>query len=206
MAGGHVLQVVGPDKVRVNRGARDGLTLGRSDLTLHPLLPSDDGKNLYIQTDIRLARARVVELRPNDATLLLHAVAAQVPVGSLVQYELEVPVGYEDDALFEVAAYDIEFRTLDQDLPLTTLSEVLHVAPAVGHAKVVQAMLAEIKKTAEMAREVFKVRVEGGTFHSMGLGEAFDQSKPEHVEAFLGFVRAFPGKYIAHRQGFQVLA
>lgn len=201
-AGGHVTKVLAPDRVVVSRGSDDGMALGRADLTLHPLLPSDDGKHNYLEVDIRIARGEVVEVRPTESVLRLSVIAEPVQVGAFVQYRWPMPAAWRHDPLLECAAMDIELRSLDRDEPMFRLADLLRQGPAVARPPIIAALHKEVLARAEMARDVYTVRVEGGDFHSLSLADAMARTTPAHIEKFLGFVRAFPGKYIGHRWKF----
>lgn len=201
-ASGRVLAMPSPQRAVLNRGAADGLVLGRSDLTVHPMLPSDDGKNVYVETNIRLARAKIVELRDRDCTLELSAIAEPVKVGAFVQFKWEVPPARSDDLLYEIGAYDIEFRWNDKDEPMFLWADATREPEATFKPRVLAVMLKEVKDLVELAGSVYTIRVEGGRFHGMSLGDAFAATQAQDIENFLNFVRAFPGKYLAHRWKF----
>ncbi len=182
-----------------SRGSDDGIVLGRDDLTVHPLLPSDDGKSKQLEIDIRIARAKVVEVRPTESVLQLSVIAEPVQVGAFVQYRWPVPAAWRDDALLECAALDIELRWHTRDEPMFRLADLLRQGPAIARPPILAAMHKEVLDLAELARTVYKVRVEGGDFHGLALSDAFARTTVADIEKFLGFVRAFPGKYIGHR-------
>lgn len=202
VGGGHILKVLSADRVVINRGQLDGLAADARRLAVFPVRRAKDGSNntnTEIDSDFLLARGAVVELGPETAVVQLSAAASPVEVGDYVELALPVPNGFAGDPLFELAALDIELRTLDHDAPLYRLSDLTRDPSPARKALILQAMMGEIKAQTALAKTVFTARIEGGRFHGLGLGEAFERTTPADVEVFLMFMRAFPGKYIAHR-------
>ena len=200
VGGGHVTQVLAGDKVVISHGKLHGLVGEAKDLAVFGVRKRlGDNANTELDADVRLARARVVELRPREAVLQLSAQATAVEVGDYVEHTIDVPAGLEDDPVFELAALDIGFRPLERDVAIYDLSEALQTATPAGRTLILQKMVAEVKAQAQLASQVFGERVEGGRFHGLQLGEAFDRTTADDMGEFLLFVRVFPGKYIAHR-------
>lgn len=63
-------------------------------------------------------------------------------------------------------------------------------------ADLAQKMLDELHSRAEIAKEVYTFRIEGGRFHGKFLADALLAAQPDDLKAFLHFVRSFPGKYV----------
>ncbi len=200
VGGGHVTQVLAPDRVVISHGRLDGLKADGKALPVFGVRKRPgDNANTELNGDLRLARGQVVELRDRDAVIQLSFQATAVVVGDYVEHAIDVPAGLEDDPVFELAALDIGFRELDRDQLIYDLSDVLQNATPAGREAVLTRMVAEVRAKAELAKEVFRERVEGGRFHAKGLGEAFAATTTEDMFEFLLFARVFPGKYIAHR-------
>lgn len=199
--GGHVVSVLSPKRVVINRGRLDGLSADAKKLALFPVRrdPRSSNNNTELDSDLLLARGAVVELRPDTAIVELSAVASAVAVGDFLEVQVPMPAVLAGDALFELAAMDIELRTLAQDAPIYRLSDLLQDPTQQRKDQILQLILKEIQAQTALAGEVFTARIEGGRFHGMKLQEAFAKTTTEDLQVFLMFVRAFPGKYIAHR-------
>lgn len=201
MGGGHVLSVLSPNRVVINRGQLDGLTAFAKRMAVLPVRRDarSSGSNTELDSDFLLARGAIVELRPDTAVVELSAMASAVAVGDYVECQVPMPDALAGDPLFELAALDIELRTLSLDAPMYRLSDLLQDPTQQRKDKILQLILLEIQAQTKLAGEVFTARIEGGRFHGMKLQEAFAKTTVADLQVFLMFVRAFPGKYIAHR-------
>lgn len=194
-AGGIVRQVQSPTRVLLDRGTADGVT-PTTTFSLHPRRRTADSTAPSLDTNIRLARGKVVSVADRTAVVELSVLTAPVQVGDYAMFVLQAPAAMAGDLLFELALLNIHFRTLDANDPLYTLATLrADAAPAVREA-LYDALLAEVKAQTVLAKAVLTTRIEGGRFHGQFLHEAFAAATRADVVMFLEFVRAFPSKYI----------
>lgn len=185
------------DMVVVDRGIKDGLSVGRADLVVHPLRKRFGEKSKSIDALTILAGARVEAVDEARATLRLVDRAGTVEVGDIVGWRVEVAEGLAEDPLFRVAAMDIVLKALDPAKPLYTLGERLADPSQTFGDALLERLLAEIKSRIALADKAFKRKdIPGGRFHGISLSEAFRRTTKQDVLDFLIFVDGFPGKYI----------
>src|SRR5690606_32278634 len=88
---------------------------------LFPMRKSEESQYAHVDFDVRIARARVVEVHDDRAVVALEAVADTVEVGTYFWYQLAVPEQLASSALFRVTALGIELRPQYEDrLYITT--------------------------------------------------------------------------------------
>jgi CHAT domain-containing protein/Flp pilus assembly protein TadD len=193
---GRVLEVIDATTVRVNRGRAEGLKPGADDLSLYPVRPDAEGTRSFGGPE-RLARARVESLEEHSALVKLSAVTSPVQVGDALGYWIDVDKARLGEPLFRLAMFDVGLRTLESKEPLYGLAELLVAPPEAWRTRLLDALVAEIHEHADLAAQVHTRRIEGGRFHGKTLQEAFKATRHEELLAFLGFVSALPGKYVA---------
>lgn len=200
VGGAHVTRVLAADRVVISHGRLDGLLPDAAKLPVFGVRrTSPTNTSSEFNGDVLLARAKVIALRDREAEVQLSVQATAVELGDYVEHAIVVPSGMEDDPLFELAAMDILLRELSADTVIYELADILATPTEAGKSAILQRMVMEIRAQADLAKSVLTDRIEGGRFHGNSLAEAFAKTTPDDVRAFLLFVRAFPGKYIAHR-------
>ncbi|HEX8434358.1 CHAT domain-containing protein, partial [Archangium sp.] len=190
---GRVVEVIDATTMRVNRGRAEGLTREVRVLRIFPMRENDQGQRV-LGYPVLLAFARLASLEEHSAVLKLSMVTSPVRKGDVLGYRFVVTEAQRDDPLFELALKDVVFRHLDDETLFYELGDILGVPPEAWRARVLDAMVAEIRAQAQRAR--FTERVEGGRFHGQSLQEALAATGPEDVLAFSDYVRAFPAKYV----------
>lgn len=197
LAGTRVEELLPGGKIRIPRGKLHGLQPTAKNLTVHPMRIPPGGTSRSLKTDFRLARADVIQLDERSAVLQLHHQGDPVEVGDYVEFELRAPEILRGDALFEVAAMDVMLRRLHDKTTLYELDELLRDPSPAKRTEVLERLTQEVRQHADLAKQVYDKRVEGGLFHGKQLHEAIAATTPETMARFVGFVRAFPGKYTA---------
>jgi CHAT domain-containing protein len=185
-------------RVVLTRGAAEGLAVGMDDLVLSPMGLEPGATTSTVDFSVRLARGRVVAVTDRKATLELRAISGEIAVDSYVGYVLQVPQALADSDLVRVTALDIAFRRLDSEEPIVSVASLLAKPTAATLDAAIAALVVEIHAQAVKARGVRTERIEGGRFHGLNLGEAFERTSAEDVSDFITFVAEFPGKYIGH--------
>lgn len=185
-------------RVVLTRGAAEGLAMGMDDLELSPMRVAPGAKTSVVDFSVRLARGRVVAVTDRKATLELRGVAGDIEVDNYVGYVLHVPHSLAGSDLVRITALDVGLRRLGSEEPIVSLAALLARPTAATLDAAVAALVAEIHAQAAMARTVRTERIEGGRFHGLNLGEAFERTTASDVLDFITFVAEFPGKYIGH--------
>lgn len=189
---GEVVHVV------LTRGAAEGLAVGMDDLVLSPMRIEPGATTSVVDFSVRLARGRVVAVTDRKATLELRGVAGEVEVDTFVGYELRVPASLAGSDLVRITALDIGLRRLDSEEPIVSLAALLAKPTQATLDAAFADLVTEIRAQAVKARTVRTERIEGGRFHGLNLGEAFERTTADDVRDFVTFVAEFPGKYIGH--------
>ena len=198
MAGSRIDEVLPGDRVRIPRGKLHGLVAGTKNLTVHPMRPIAGTTTRALRTDTRLARADIVELQPSSAILQLHHQADPVEVGDYVEYAMQVPEALRGDAVFEASAMDVALRAMNTNQLLYGLEELLQQPTRANRDAILARMTVEVTKHADLAKDVWTKRIEGGIFHGKQLHQAMAATTPEHMAKFMGYLRAFPATYIGN--------
>ncbi len=192
---GRVLEVRDPSHVKVDRGSMDGLTAVATNLPIHPVRKIPGQSKANLDNSYWLAVGRVVSLGDHTATLELSHITEPVNPGDCFFYFLDVSPALREDTLFNVAARDTQFRKLGAQDPIYTLGDILADPSQEFHARIVGQFLDEVHSHAAHAGEVYKNRIEGGSFHGKTLREAFEQTTREQILAFLDYVWVYPASY-----------
>ncbi|MEZ4266003.1 MAG: CHAT domain-containing protein [Myxococcota bacterium] len=185
-------------RVVLTRGAAEGLTVGMDDLVVSPMRLEPGATSTTVDFSVRLGRGRVVAATDRKATLELRGVTGDIEVDSFVGYVLRVPPALAGSDLVRITALDVGLRGLDSEEPIVSLAALLDKPTLATVDAAIAKLLAEIHAQAVKARTVRTQRIEGGRFHGLNLGEAFERTTADDVRDFVTFVAEFPGKYIGH--------
>lgn len=115
--------------------------------------------------------------------------------------ELRIPKReVEPSLLGELMDYSIHFKSIWGE-PLTERNLFIYLGEATIQDRVFQALLEDVHTTADLFADdpqFTSTMVAGGRFDGMNLIEAMQAATSVDMRMFLGFVRDFPGKYMAH--------
>lgn len=198
-AGAHVIRVLGPDQVVINRGEAEGLTTSAADLRFSPMRTPPGSRNAFPDLNTTLARGRVIALGEHEATVALEGAKGEVPVGSFVSYVQPTPTTLARSALYGVLARDIQFTRLGQTAPIITLAELWENDDDSFQNAILDAMTDEVRARSGMAARVHNGRIAKGTFAGLTLETAFKRTTRGDLRAFARFVASYPAKYMNNR-------
>jgi CHAT domain-containing protein len=193
-----VSALIDASHLAIDRGALDGLRVGQDDPTVHPFRPTEGSSEPRVDAGTRLARAKVAQAAPHQATLELRLVADAIQPGDLVQYNIRAPPFWVDEPLLLVAARCGELVDL-QDKPVYSLAELL-ADPTPSNrdalldrfAAALQAMEPVAKQARAKLEQAGIKTMPGGQFKGLHLDEALAATKRSHVAAYLRHVADNP--------------
>lgn len=185
-------------RATIDKGKKAGLRVGDTG-EVFPMRTTEGSTYPQVDFDVRVARARVVELHDNRAVVALEAVADTVEVGAYFTYTLAVPDALASSALFRVTALGIELRPQYEDRLYVTTEAMLADPSQALVDKTLDAMIADIKAMKARVEEGLRDPIQEGKHHGKMAGQIVDELDRAQLLEFLLFVEGFPGKYIGHR-------
>lgn len=179
-------------RATVSKGKRAGIAVGAHG----QLFAAPAGKSA-ISLDVQLARATVVAVTDDTATISLEAIAEPVEVGAYFFYKLTVPPALAGSALFRITALGVELRGQSADTPIVTVEQML--ADPSRAPRAIDEMIADVRDIKESITSTLTTPFTEGKYRGKTAAQVIDGLDRAQVEEFLVFVEGFPGKYIAHR-------
>ncbi len=180
--------------VSMNRGATDGVRLGQDDPTLHPFRIRDGETEPRVDSGTRLARAKVIKLEANSATLELRSVAEAALVGDLIQYTTQVSLFWEGEPLFLVVARCGEMVDTNGN-PLLTLGELLANPTTSQRDAVVDRLVKSLISGRELALKAQTMLEKAGVktlplgrYKGLRFDEAIAATKADDVQDFIAYL------------------
>ncbi len=183
----------------IDRGLADGLLPG-SDGRLYE--NRGDESSADLEWSMVIAMGRVCDIDSHQAIVLLSGIQTPVKAGDCFEGACSVEESARDRTLYAIAANDITFTHLEGDAPFFTYARLRQDRDGRYAAVVVDSLLAEIHRNAELAASVDEGVIHGGMFDGRILSDAFAAATREHLNAFLEFVRYYPGKYLLNTYRF----
>ncbi len=196
--GGHVVRIIDEQHVEINRGSSEWLCADQRAREVLPVRSVIPGEAPAVVFSVRQAVGQVQQLRDHSAIIALSQLAGAVQLGDYVRYSVELPADQADEPLFEVASSDITLLPLQGTQTFAELAGLLANPQPEHVAASLDACLQEVHELATLAQSVLQVRIEGGRFHGLWLGDAFARSTRQDLADFVEFMRAYPGKYMGH--------
>src|SRR5262249_1063630 len=190
---GHVTEVRDSTHVVVNRGWAERVRRDATDLVIYPM--RQPGTPDAVSSYVRLARGRVTELEEHSATLELSLVVEPVRVGDSFTYVLDIPASLVDDVLLGLAIADVRLVSHDSRRPFFETSGLLADESAALRDSIIDRMAQDVRTVATAQSTVLTSRIDVGLFRGRTMAEALQETRRDHVLAFLEFVQAFPGGY-----------
>ncbi len=192
-----VTEVKDAEHVVIGRGRAEGVKRGARG-TLYPVRPRKEGEEPKPDFDLVLAQGTFVAVEEHTATVALSERLSAVQVGDTTTYRVDVPPGWVEDPLFEVAANDTVLETMEH-VPLYEFAALYADREARSREAVLAAMVKDLRDCAATAGATYTKRIEGGRFHGKSLGEVLAATTREEVLQYLDYARTYGGSYSNQR-------
>jgi hypothetical protein len=136
-------------------------------------------------------RAIVIMKKPDDAS---------VNAGDLVSLKTDVPVNVTRSAFYKYLLYGINFTNNYKERNYERRYYFHYYDPQLD-STVFRCFKKNVDEIVELFAQdstLINTRADEGIFKDEVLGQAMKRSTPEHLQLFLNFVLAYPGKYIGN--------
>ncbi len=179
--------------VVINKGENDNVM---NDSECY-FLPNRGEGSAEIFWDIDLALGKVTEVTAESSFVSLTHVYDTVTVGDYCGVYASVPSFIMETDIGLIAHWDIFFYDYANALPLFTLGELVKTPTEEKIDTILERLINEVHNHADTVQAWSKGSIiKGGIFNGMSWGEAFRETRREHIEQYLEYVRYLPGRYI----------
>ncbi len=179
--------------VVINRGSNDNIVAESECL----FLPNRGEESAEIHWDIDLAFGKVTEITADSSFVSLTNVYDTIRIRDYCAVYASIPSFILKTDIGLIAHWDIIFLDYERRLPLFALAELIENPSQAKVDSVIDGLLTEVQKHADTVEAWSNGNIiKGGIFDGMSWGEAFKNTKREHVELYLEYVRYLPGRYI----------
>lgn len=176
----------------IDRGKKDGLQPG-SEGNIY----RDRGDNsTAIEWSFIIARGKVVKIFPDSALIGISEVKDLIDTGDCYIATCQISDGIKGRILYDLAANGITFLYLDRGEPVYEFGALRKDTDGKISAAVIDSLVAEIHRQAELAESVYEGLISGGIFDGLSLPQAFERTGADEINLFLEFVCYYPGKYM----------
>jgi tetratricopeptide (TPR) repeat protein len=179
--------------VVINRGSNDNVVAESECL----FLPNRGEESAQVYWDIDLAIGKVTEITAESSFVSLTDVYDTVRVRDYCAVYASIPSFVLGTDVGLIAHWDVIFLDYERRLPLFTLHELIENPTKEKVDSIIDRLVEEVHKHADTVEAWSNGNIiKGGIFDGMSWGEACRNTKREHIELYLEYVRYLPGRYI----------
>ncbi len=196
-AGARITKVDGK-RITIEHGAKAGIKMGAVG-DVFPVRAHEGTTGVAVDRDVRLAVARVAEVKDDTTTWTTEAIAGPIEVGAYLSFPLSVPPDVALLPLARVLARGIVLVSMVDDQPFTTLEQLLADRSRAASDAALDKMIAELKGLRRFVIDAYPDAPATGFYRGKKSGAIVDGLDRAQIQAFLEYLDAFALTYMGQR-------